>query len=433
MAITQQSIRDDAERFIAQLRSGQPPTRRLQSAPQIIPRPQVGSELNRILATRFGVSCTRCFAATVREMNSFTVDEVRGHADDYAKAIGENAREGQHTTRLIEWAKGDSLAKYKSLVIEACDACETTTTDIRGQQNAKVSRVEFDGPISLQRTQELESATRSILQQLPPTISGVAGVPRSGMYPAALLSMWLHVPLYEVSPQHGLQAIGFGSRGRRISVDAASPLLVVDDSIYRGGTMQIIKQKMEGRPAIYAAAFVRPESRLSVDIAGQLLSSPHLFTWNLFNNGILHGNAANPALRGGMALDFDGVLCEDCSRDGDDSEEGTERYRQWILNAKPKWLPRLASVPLIVTFRQERFRPETEAWMSRWGITCDSLVMDQSTTFSTRLFDVAKHKGETFRESKCCLFIESSDMQAGIIHRVSGKPVIVPDSGRVYQ
>lgn len=93
--------------------------------PQIISSPRIGTKLNSILATRFGVSCTRCFAATVVDMNARTPAYVREHADDYAKAIGENAREGQHTTRLIEWAKGDSLAKYKSLVIEACDACES--------------------------------------------------------------------------------------------------------------------------------------------------------------------------------------------------------------------------------------------------------------------------------------------------------------------
>lgn len=401
--------------------------------PQIISSPRIGTKLNSILATRFGVSCTRCFAATVADMNAHDVAYVREHAEDYAKAVGENAREGQHTTRLIEWAKGDSLAKYKSLVIEACEAVEVTTEALREIQQPTPSRINFDGPISLQQTSDLEQATRSIFRQLPPTISGVAGVPRSGMYSAALLSMWLHVPLYEVSPQHSLQAIGFGSRGRRIKVEPDSPILVVDDSVYRGGTMQQIRNVMGDRPAIYAAAFVRPESRASVDIVGQLLPSPHLFTWNLFNNGILAGNAANPALHGGMALDFDGVICEDCPRDGDDTPEGTERYRQWIINAQPKWLPRITSVPLIVTFRQERFRRETEAWMHKWGVTCDRLVMDQSETFASRRFDVAKHKGDTFRESDCCLFIESNEMQARIIQKVAQKPVIVPDSGRVYQ
>jgi hypothetical protein len=400
----------------------------------------VSNILRARLQKEFNIGCTSCFQKTLTDLDKLSITQIREKSSDFAKAIGENVAEMKakkvgHNKKLQQWIGSypSSLDAYERLILDACDSCEVSAQTLLEIQQPTPSRINFDGPIRLQQTSDLEQATRCIFRQLPPTISGVAGVPRSGMYSAALLSMWLHVPLYEVSPQHGLQAIGFGSRGRRIKVEPDSPILVVDDSVYRGGTMQQIRNIMGDRPAIYAAAFVRPESRASVDIVGQLLPSPHLFTWNLFNNGILAGNAANPALHGGMGLDFDGVICEDCPRDGDDTPEGTERYRQWIINAQPKWLPRITSVPLIVTFRQERFRRETEAWMHKWGVTCDRLVMDQSDTFAARRFDVAKHKGDTFRESDCCLFIESNEMQARIIQKVAQKPVIVPDSGRVYQ
>jgi len=385
-------------------------------------------------------------------MNARTPAYVREHADDYAKAIGENAREGQHTTRLIEWAKGESLAKYKSLVIEACEACEASFPSVpavaswgnfsqarqwqesheRGDENP-----DYTHPArwTYKTTSDLIEATKKIVPQLPHDIMAVAGVPRSGMIPASVLSTWLHIPLFEINPTTGLVQLGHGSRGKHFKVRNNGRVLVVDDTIYRGGAMAQARQLTKSE-VIYAATYVRPGKQHLVDVFGEILPSPHLLEWNLLNNGVLTGNVQNKALQGGWAIDFDGVLCHDCPRghDGNDTAEGDERYRQWILSAKPKLLSRMISIPMIVTARPERFRADTMNWLTRWGVNVRSLVMHPAESFRERnSSDIPGWKAGVLESSNVCGYIESHDLPAQRIHSMWGKPVISLESGTVYQ
>jgi uncharacterized HAD superfamily protein len=136
-------------------------------------------------------------------------------------------------------------------------------------------------------------------------------------------------------------------------------------------------------------------------------------------------------------MDFDGVLCEDCppGMDGDDTPRGNERYRHWLLTARPRRLPRMVRVPLIVTFRLEKFRKETENWMKKWSISCDELVMHPARSFAQRKrnWNAGVHKGETFRASTCGIFIESDSQQAEEIWKAAHKPVLALDTNVIFQ
>jgi hypothetical protein len=302
-------------------------------------------------------------------------------------------------------------------------------------QQAK--NADYDGPTRWRYVQfaDLVAAAKAIAAQCPAELSGVAAVPRSGMIPAAVIAHQHHLPLFELSLQHGLQPIGAGARGAYLKVRPSKPILVVDDTVYSGRAIQSARARMDDRPAIYAACFIRPGYQHYVDLYGEVLPSPHLLEWNLWNSGLLAGYATNPVLRGGFCCDFDGVLCEDCPVDGDDTAEGDERYRQWILNAKPKHIPRLSHIPLVVTYRLERFRPETDWWLQKWGITVGLMAMHRGETFAerNRNFNPAEYKGEILLKSRCCAMIESNDRQARQIFLHAGKPVLALDTGRFYQ
>ena len=283
----------------------------------------------------------------------------------------------------------------------------------------------------------LMQATEKLMAKLPPGLSGVAGIPRSGLLPACLISVWHHLPLYELSAANGLQPLGHGIRGTYIKTDPAHPILVVDDTVYGGYAMKAARKQMEGRAAVYCAVFVRPGHTDTVDLYGEILPSPHLLEWCLWNTGLVAGGAQHPGLRGGIAIDFDGVLCEDCPApmDGDDTPRGDERYRHWLMNARPKRLPRMLRVPLIVTFRMEKYRQETEEWMKKWSVSCDTLVMHPARSFAERkrIWNAGVHKGDAFRASPCGIFIESDSRQAQQIWKAAQKPVLALDTNRIFQ
>lgn len=275
--------------------------------------------------------------------------------------------------------------------------------------------------------QMIADTVKLLLPQLPPNLSLVAGVPRSGIAPAAILATHLQLPLGTVNGEK-IHNVGAGSRG--VNGWAGNPqgkVLIVDDSVYGGHNMRRLRAAFPD--ALLAALYVRPEMTGLVDFYGRALPSPHLFQWNMFNGAPLVGRTINPALHGGIALDFDGVLAVD----PDISDRDEEKYLDWLNNAVPLNLPRRHPVPLIVTFRLEKFREATLAWLARWQIRVDRLVMHPAKSHAERNFNTAEHKGRTYRDSPCRLFVESDPQQARIIFREAQKPVLSLSTWEILQ
>jgi hypothetical protein len=252
---------------------------------------------------------------------------------------------------------------------------------------------------------------------LPPGVSGIAGIPRSGLIPAAVIATHLQLPLWELNDAGYLRRLGHGSRGRHLGFAGGTDgqLAVVDDTVYSGGAMRRVRQALQGRPAVFTAIYVRPEERATVDLFGRLLAGPHLLEWNLFNNGPFVGSG--PAVfRDGVATDLDGVLCHDAASGG---KIGT-----------PYLLPRRQVCKLIATGRRERDRAGTEAWLRQWGVSWGRLEMYPDAAPAG---GEATHKARHFAESGCGFFVESDTGQAEAIFRLAGKPVICPAARRVWQ
>jgi hypothetical protein len=281
----------------------------------------------------------------------------------------------------------------------------------------------------------LNTDVLKLLSIVPSDCVGIVGIPRSGMVPAALLAALTQLPLFEFSLHNGLRQLGEGSRTWLApGKDKVGKYLVVDDSIYSGNAMSLVKASFPF-DAIFAVVYATPEFSEYADYYAVELPSPHFFEWNLFNNGMVAGLSMDPRLRGGIAMDLDGVLCFDPPMPDADHGPLFEAYVRWLDAAEPKYLPRFSPIPCIITFRLERWRDRTIKWLRKYDIKWERLIMSTHSSVIERnkSLDIVGHKALNFIDSGCSMMIESDPMQAEIIHQVSQRPVLCPDAGRLYQ
>lgn len=286
-------------------------------------------------------------------------------------------------------------------------------------------------------TADLANDALELCKFVPSNCKGIIGIPRSGIIPAAAVATHLHLPLYEVSKMNGVARIGSGIRfSERQKELEDGPFFVVDDSVHDGNTYWLIKQLLPTN-SIIAAVYVKPESRHFIDHYVQEVQTPHLFEWNLFNTLMMsplrETGCLDPFLGAGLALDFDGIISQD-PNPGDDRSANLE----WLLKLRPgKYMPRRCCVTLIATNRLEKWRAATEEWCDRWGVKFDKMVMSPYETVEDRDADFPNSaimvKGEAYRNSQCNLFVESDPFQAELIFEYTGKPVLCPQSRRLFQ
>lgn len=330
----------------------------------------------------------------------------------------ENGRAGCGGAKLYRCERHACTVIPSGKCLDAARTC-TECPDYAPARSATAPRAAADPlpQFSWVSTSQLVADAVLLAGVLPPDCAGIVGVPRSGMIAASAIAAHLHLPLYTLG-KDGPVSVGAGSRGGSL-YRAAGPLAVVDDTVYGGGAMQRARRAMGGRPAVFAAVYVRPEAAGAVDAFARELPSPHLLEWNLFNNGPFAGLAANPWYRAGVALDLDGVIVHDKDSGGP--------------VGSPYLVPRTHPVKLIVTGRREKHRAETESLLRSLGVRWERLEMypDSEPWGSEERW--AKHKARFYGASACGLYVESCPIQAQLIHQLTGKPVACPNADRVYR
>lgn len=268
------------------------------------------------------------------------------------------------------------------------------------------------------------AATLRLAAMVPPSVTAVAGVSRSGVSSALQLSELLHLHPFAVSLECRLTPLSHGFRFKGSRADDGD-LLIVDDTVASGTSMMRLKMgadRIAGRSRVwYAVTYASSEAAHLVDLHAERLELPHYLEWNFFNS--VHSPKT--------ALDFDGILCRDCRPEEDDDGPA---YLNFLATAEPLYLPRRCPVPLIVTARLEKYRRETEAWLAKWGVRCERLVMGTWPTIEERRqkYSAAEHKGRTFAESDAAIFVESCPSQARAIFERTGKTVICPATKEVH-
>lgn len=301
---------------------------------------------------------------------------------------------------------------------------DPSTQPISGDAKHTDAVIPVIDPDTFIPTARLASDAITLASLLDPATDLIIAIPRSGLLPASIVATALHLPLAIVRDGTVVLA-GQGARlGSPEDLRVSRPV-VIDDTAAMGRAMgaafPIVREAFPGASVTRAVVYCHPQARHAVDLAVYELGGSHYLEWNWVNAG--HGL--------GCAFDFDGILCEECP--AEDNDAGP-RYARFLKEARPLYLPRRSQVPLVVTARHERYRPETVAWLDRHGISVARLVMrDWDCPDEEWVQRVASWKGEHYVQSSLPLFAESEPAQAELIARTAGKPVLCPAAGRVFR
>lgn len=255
----------------------------------------------------------------------------------------------------------------------------------------------------------------------------VVGIPRSGMLPASMIALNLNLPLASLDDLLENKLVSHGitrkmKKNFRCFQDAKK-ILIVDDSIYSGESIIKIKGKLSEElinKSFFLAIYGDSNSNLKfVNLCLEFVSSPRVFEWNIFHHPCIKDSC----------FDIDGVLCEDPQKNQNDDGE---KYRDFILNAKPRFIP-TGKINTIVTNRLEKYRDLTELWLKKYNVQYEKLIMLnlESSVDRQSQFDYYEHKSQVYKESKTIMFYESDVGQAYEIAKRSGKYVFCVDTNEI--
>lgn len=317
---------------------------------------------------------------------------------------------------------------------DLCEQCQCPYHHIAAKPARAYGKKSFryaGEPVRFITSAQFQEDIKLLAGKIPPDITAIAGVARSWLSAATMISMYLHLPMITIRQTlKDIVPTGNGWRLGSRHVDPKGKILVVDDTIMTGNSLRKIVPLVERElsNAMYAAVYVNPNASRKPDIWAVDLPWPHLLEWNIFNS----------ILSPSMAVDFDGVLCRDCPPGADDDGP---RYLEFIRTAQPLYVPRRCPVPLIVTARLERYRAETEDWLRRHGIAWHRLVMHPAASLQERQRDdIAAFKAKHYRDwagkhrasPGPIIFCESEDWQARRIAQLSKLMTICPHTAGVY-
>lgn len=274
------------------------------------------------------------------------------------------------------------------------------------------------------RNADRAQAIERLLAKIPDDVTGVAGVPRSGIAPAAEIAMRLHLHLYAIGPAQDLTALNGGWRFSRSPGDRGA-LLVVDDTVCSGASFRRLEPRLRmtrrNRRVYTAVVYAAPDATRVVDFHGEVLPTPHLLEWN-FGNSVYAPS---------MALDFDGVLCHD-PPDHSYDDDGP-KYAEFLETTKPLYPFRMVPIELIITGRIERYREQTLRWLKKHGMSCKRLVMAPFASAAERnRNNMGAWKASELLKTTFPMFVESDPEQAKTIASIAKRPVLCPTAG-VFQ
>jgi len=265
--------------------------------------------------------------------------------------------------------------------------------------------------------------TSEWLKSFPTQYDIIVGIPRSGMLIANVIALRLGKPL--TTPDLFAQRQFWLSAKAKKHPDYTKSMkvLLVDDSINSGRTMQrnIKLMRTAGIPfdVTRAALIVSTEKKPKVDLYYKYIKHPRVFEWNM-----LHRKIASYTEKGKLAVDMDGVLCENCPPNIDIVES---EYKKWIRTAKPYLIPSF-EIDAIVTCRLEKYREATEKWLKDNNVMYKELILWDIQSKKQRRGRWAKHKIDALLRIKPHLFWESNLKQANQIWEATRIPVLCTDN-----
>lgn len=249
-----------------------------------------------------------------------------------------------------------------------------------------------------------------IILENHPTLRGIAGVPRSGLKVATEIAIRLGVKVYEASREKGLVELNTGLRLKADPIHGPmtsfnGEIVLVEDSTCSGYSIANLRENPELKELPTYAVYGASPGKNHINDYAKHLELPHWFEWNIWNNGQILEDF-------NVAIDWDGVLNEDCTVEDDDDGE---RYINWLTNVKPIRTPRNYKVPFIITARREAYRNIAEEWLAKYHINYGQLIMFPGTFEERSQTDIGKWKAQEAMKVNSHMFIESCPIQAKTI------------------
>lgn len=266
--------------------------------------------------------------------------------------------------------------------------------------------------------EELMHWTNEWIKTFPQTYDVIVGVPRSGLLIANMIALRLGKPL--ATPEQfkeGKYWISDHNKDRITKSDELCRVLLVDDCIKREKTIEepaeILRSSGRNIQITKAVLMVRQDAVKCVDLYYKILHNcPPVSEWNL-----IHWK------RGKLAVDMNGVICEDCPVHIDNEDE---LYGEWLENARPYLIPTF-SIDYIVSCRLEKYRSATEEWRDRYGVKYDRLILWDIQSKEDRKRRFSEHKIDVLLKIKPELYWESNYHQSKKIWKSTGIPTICID------
>ena len=266
------------------------------------------------------------------------------------------------------------------------------------------------------------------IHRIPRDIDVVVGVPRSGLLLANMISCYLNKPLTDAASVIAGKFFDAGKTKNKTDwardFSSVKKILVVEDSVASGASINSVKERLAlvNVEKIYLAAIVEPRAVNTVDLFFAVVPQPRMFEWNYMHHDAL----------GSCCVDFDGVLCQDPTPEQNDDGE---KYRNFILNAAPKFIPS-RPIGCIVTARLSKYSEETLFWLRRYNVPFKSIVMlNLDSAEQRRALNIhATFKAQVYTTKKeAALFLESDPRQAYEVARLSGKDVFCVGNAMMYR
>lgn len=282
--------------------------------------------------------------------------------------------------------------------------------------------------MNFRTVQNLNDLINKNLYKIPNDIDLVVGIPRSGLFVANLIALYMNLPLTDFNSFLKKKIYDCGTTKVRDDwikkIDNNTKVLIVEDSSISGNSLDKVRKEINKRRIknniTFLTVYVTDYTKQLTDIYFEVCNPPRMFEWNYLHHQMLKK----------ACLCIDGLLCELPNSKIALSES---EYKKYIRNVPLRVHPSF-KIGYLVTSRLEAYRNDTEYWLKKNGIKYNELIMIGDNvkflSFSNKLCGLFKgYKYKFFDQTN--IFVENNFIQAKEIAKISHKTVFCVESQSV--
>lgn len=276
---------------------------------------------------------------------------------------------------------------------------------------------------------DLAGVIRTNLWKIPSDVDLIVGVPRSGMIAALMMAEYLNKHCTDLKAFIDGHALYEGVRGLNCREGKKGKVLILEDTVNLGCSMDAVRALVERvkdkYEIIYGTVFAEgahAKSMVDIYLTDNFIPGDEdwFYEWNILHHG-----------KNELCMwDLDGLLCKNPPDDSD-----LVAYERYIKDPIPMVIPTYP-IGVFVTYRLEKYREITEAWLRSQDVRYGRLIMFDAPDREARnrYMCAAAYKAKIYRNNPGFLmFVESDTEQAEQIHVMSGKPVFCFENGKMYK